>query len=222
MDLMITFDKKSIIKNEVTYNRWTSIPSEKVLQRTIVEIKKRNIDLILVENKEEAMKKIKEIIPANVSVMTGSSTTLYEIGFMDYYLSGKTPWICLGPQVYSEKNPQIQLDLRRKSDTADYFIASVNAIAETGQLVATDNSGSRISAYPFAAKNVVIVAGFQKIASSLDDAMNRIKEYVLPLENERSKKAYGVGSGIGKWVIIERERINHRIMVVLVKEKLGF
>ncbi len=219
---MITIDKKSVLKNEDIYNKWTHVPNEIVLQRTIEEIRKRNIDVILVDNKEQAMKKIKDLIPAGVSVMTGSSTTLYEIGFMDYYLSGKTPWICLGPQVYSEKNPQMQSDLRRKSDTADYFIASVNAIAETGELVAMDASGSRVSAYPFAAKNVVIVAGFQKIAPSLEDAMKRMREYVFPLENERSLKAYGAPSFIGKWVIIEREKINHRITLVLVKEKLGF
>jgi len=219
---VIRIDKQSIIKNKEVYNKWTQIPTEPELLRAIGEIKKRNIDVILVENKGEALEKIKQLIPAKVSVMTGSSTTLYEIGFMDYYLSGQNPWICLGPQVYGEKDFQKQLDLRRTAETADYFIASVNAISASGQLVATDASGSRVSAYPFAAKNLILVAGIQKITPNLEDAMKRIREYVYPLENERAIKAYGSPSAIGKWVIIEKEIIPHRIKLILVREKLGF
>jgi hypothetical protein len=141
---------------------------------------------------------------------------------MEYYLGGKTPWKCLGPIVYNEKDPVKQAVLRRKSVAADNFIASVNAIAVTGELVACDRSGSRVSAYPFAAGKVVLLVGLQKICKNLTEAMQRVREYVFPLEDERSRKAYGTGSAFGKWVIVENEFQKGRITVVLCTEPVGF
>lgn len=112
--------------------------------------------------------------------------------------------------------------MRRKATTAEYFVGSVNAIAETGELVIVNASGSAISAYPFAAKKLIIVAGAQKIVPTLEDAMARIREYVYPLEDKRFFKETGMHSTIGKWVIIEREIFAERTTLILIKEKLGF
>lgn len=202
--------------------KWTRIPDEKTLNETIEAIKSRGINVILINNRNEALEKIKELIPEGAEIMNGSSTTLIEIGFIDYLKSGKHKWKNLHEEILKESNSERQQNLRRKSVTAEYFLASVNAIAKTGQLVACDASGSRVSAYPFAAKKVILVAGIQKITDNLEEAMKRIREYTYPLEYQRSRKAYGVPSTLGKWVIIERERIPDRITLILVKERLGF
>jgi len=202
---------------------WNRLPLEETIKKTVNALKKRGFTVFLVENKAQALEKAKELIPeSDEEVMTGSSTTLYQIGFMDYYLSGEASWNCLGPIIFNEKDPEIQQTLRRKSDTADYFIASVNALTEDGLLVACDRSGSRVSAYPFAAKKVILVIGAQKITPNLEQAMRRIREYVFPLEDDRAKKTYGTSSAFGKWVIIENEFQKDRISIVLVKEVLGF
>jgi len=202
---------------------WNIIPSDGIIKKTVSALKKRGFTTFLVENKAEALEKAKELIPEEEEeVMTGSSTTLYQIGFMDYYLSGEPKWNCLGPIIFNEKDPEIQQTLRRKADTADYFIASVNALTEDGLLVACDRSGSRVSAYPFTAKRVILVVGAQKITQNLEQAMRRVREYVFLLEDERAKSAYGTGSNFGKWVIIENEFQKDRISIVLVKEVLGF
>jgi hypothetical protein len=113
--------------------------------------------------------------------------------------------------------------MRRKAITdTDYFLASINAISKNGELVACDFTGSRVSAFPFAAKRLLLVAGTQKITSSLEEAMHRVREYVFPKENERLKAAYGQESGLGKWAIIEKEIFPERTTLILVKEKLGF
>jgi L-lactate utilization protein LutB len=203
-------------------SHWNKIPTEKTIQNTVRNISKRGVTVTLVNNKQDALKKVKELIPSDSTVMNGSSTTLYQIGFMNYYIKQNNHWKILGPEIFNEKDPQKKKMLQRKSLTADYFIASVNAIAETGQLVATDRSGSRISAFPFAAKNLILVAGVQKITKNLNSAMKRIQKYVLPLEKIRAKKAYGISSEIGKWVIIEKEVQEQRIHLILVKESLGF
>lgn len=203
-------------------NEWLKMPSEKELKESIDAIKLRGINVIVANNKKEALEKIKEIIPNKSEVMNGSSTTLNEIGFTDFLKSGAHKWKNMHEEILNEKDPAKQSALRRKSSSAEYFLGSVNAIAKTGELVACDASGSRVTAYPFAAKNLVLVAGIQKITSSLESAIKRVREYAFPLENERAKKAYGMQSTTGKWVIIEREVIPNRTTLILVKEKLGF
>ncbi|HMF31301.1 MAG TPA: lactate utilization protein [Candidatus Lokiarchaeia archaeon] len=202
--------------------KWAKMPSPETVDNTAAAIEERGFNVIRVDTKDEAFEKLKEILPDGAEVMTGSSTTLYQIGFMDYYISGDNPWVRLGPEIFTEKDPQVQATLRRKAVTAEYMLGSVNAIAETGELVACDMSGSRVSAYPFAAKNLILVAGVQKITRNLQEAMQRVREYVLPLESERAMNAYGIPSGLGKWVILEHEYNPNRITVMLVNEALGF
>lgn len=184
--------------DEAITKKWTRIPSEAIIKSTVAAMQKRGYTVFVTENKTKAFQKLKQILPVKAEVMTGSSTSLGQIGFMEYYISGKNPWKCLGPEVYNEKDPAKQQSLRRKSETADYFVASVNAVAATGELVACDRSGSRVSAYPFAANHVVLVVGIQKIVKNLDEAMKRVREYVFSLENDRAMKAYGTPSGFGK------------------------
>ncbi len=200
-----------------------TIPNLDVINKTVDAIKNRGINVILVENKKEALDKLKSIIPPSSKIMNGSSTSLIEIGFTDYLKSGNHGWVNLHDEILQEKDWVKQSDLRRKAIVdADYFLGSVNAISEDGQLVAVDASGSRVGAYPFAAGKLILVAGVQKIVPNLETAMKRIREYVFPQEDERAKKAYGMGSALSKWVIIEREANPQRTTLILVKEKLGY
>lgn len=82
----------------------------------------------------------------------------------------------------------------RKSVTADYFLSGVNALAMTGELVSCDATGSRLGAWPFNAKNLLRVSDMNKIVPTLQDALQRIREYVYSLEDLRSQKANGVPS----------------------------
>lgn len=201
---------------------WVKMPDEKTLMETAKNIRSRGFQVIVVEDRENALKKIVDLIPAGVEVMNGSSTTLIEIGFSDYMKSGKHQWKSLHEAILKEADAQKRAELRRKSVTADYFLGSVNAISKTGELVACDASGSRVGAYPFAAKNLILVAGIQKIVPNLEKAIERVKAYVYPLEDARAKKMYGTGTSMGKWVIIDHENIPNRTTLILVKEKLGF
>ncbi len=195
--------------------------NENMIDNTVENIMKRGMNVILVDNKEEALKKIKELIPKDSEVMTGSSTTLNEIGFTNY-LNSTDDWKNMSKEIMKEEEKEKRSDLRRKSVTAEYFLGSVNAISEEGELVTCDASGSRVGAYLFAAKNLILVAGTNKIVRNLEEAIKRVREHVFPLEDERAMKAYGFHSGTNKWAIIENEIIPNRINLILVKEKLGF
>lgn len=196
--------------------------SDEILGKTKIALENHGITVIIVENRKDSLKLVKELIHSGAEVMTGSSTTLYDIGFMDYYLSDQHPWINLGNPIFQEQDKKKQYLMRRKSITSEYFIASVNAITQDGLLVAVDGTGSRTGGYTFGAEKVIIVSGINKIVPSLDDAFDRIKNVVFPLENERVMKRLGHGTSFGKWLIIENEGILGRITLILVKEDLGF
>jgi len=202
--------------------QWDAMASDETIQKTAEALKNHGIDVIVVDSGKEALDKIMSLIPEGSEIANGSSTTLDQIGFVGYLMSGQHRWKNLHEEVINEKDPEKQGNLRRLSDAAEYFLGSVNAISQNGELVACDATGSRVSAYPFAAKKLVLVAGTQKIVPNLELAMQRVREYVYPLEDQRAFKAYGNHSTLGKWVIMEHEVIPNRTTLILVKEKLGF
>jgi hypothetical protein len=55
----------------------------------------------------------------------------------------------------------------------------------------------------------------------LETALRRIREYVLPWEDEQVRKRIPTGSFVGKTLIIEREWAAGRMLVILVREPLG-
>lgn len=201
---------------------WDKIPDQSVLDKVIDGMRERNFNPVLVPDGQSALEKLKQMIPAGVGVMTGASTTLEQIGFIEYLAEKKHPWLNIKDGILAEKDPQKQRDLRRAATISDYFIGSVQAVTETGQVVGVDATGSRQGGYVYGAKNVIWVVGVNKIVSDLEKAMKRIVEHCVPLEDARVKSTGGTGTFIGKIVIYEREGLPQRVSTILVKEKLGF
>ena len=206
----------------VDADTWNRFPTPAIVEWTIKAVEKRGITVIPAADGDEAMVVIKRLIPPNGEVMAGSSTTLIEIGFEEYVDGGKSGWKLMHTVINAENDATKRAELRRKSVTADYFISSANAIAQTGEIVGCDASGSRVGAWPFAAGHLILVVGINKIVPTLEDALNRVRKYVYPLENVRAHKAYGTPSMIGKCVIISHEKNVGRITLILVKESLGY
>jgi len=61
-----------------------------------------------------------------------------------------------------------------------------------------------VGGYAASAAHLIWVVGTQKIVPTLEDGMERIEEYTLPLESARARKAYGVGSSIDKLLIVNK------------------
>jgi len=202
---------------------YDTIPSAEIIEKTVLEVGARNVSVHLVNTKEEALEKVKSLIPDGAEVMTGSSTTLQQIGFVDLLKSESHPWKNVKEAIVAEKDGVKQTELRKLSVSADYFLGSVHAITEDGQTVTASASGSQIPSYAFTSDNVIWIAGAQKIVPTLDSAFVRIRDYVYPLEDARMKSVGMGGSVIAKMFIFEREVMpNRHIHLVLVKEVLGF
>ncbi|WP_254542836.1 lactate utilization protein [Halomarina pelagica] len=198
------------------------LPTDDELAEAVENLEARGFDVVVVDSGDEALDAVVDLLPAGVSVMHGHSTTLEEIGFTDYLAAGDHDWEDLHAQVFAVEDEGERAAARRRAQTADYFLGSVNAIARTGELVAADASGSRIGAYPFAAANLVLVSGANKIVPDLDAAFDRLEDVAYPLEDARAQDAYGVGSAIAKQLVYRRELEAGRTTLVLVREALGY
>ncbi len=204
-------------------NECEHLASDETIKKTVASLKERNINVVVVATRAEALEKIKELIPAGAGVMNGSSVTLQEIGFVDYLQKGNHKWKNIHEDILKEKDPVKQVELRKQSVSTPYFLGSVHAITEEGQVIVASASGSQIPSYAFTSDNVIWVAGAQKIVPDLDSAMKRLNEYVIPLENKRMQGVGYPGTILGRVLIFEREIMpNRHITLILVKEKLGF
>jgi L-lactate utilization protein LutC len=203
--------------------KYDILASKEAIKRTMESLKARNINVELVSTKEEALRKINKMIPPGREVMTGGSTTLDQIGFTDLLKSGKHPWKNLKDQILSEKDPVRQMGLRKKSVTSEYFLGSVHAVAETGEILIANATGSSIPSNAFSSDNVIWIVGTQKIVTTLEEGFKRIHEYCVPLEDKRMKSIGYQGTTIGKILIFEREiNENRKINLIFVNEILGF
>ncbi|MGZ4879614.1 MAG: lactate utilization protein [Halobacteriota archaeon] len=211
-----------VAEAQVDAAKWNKQPLTNETAQTVENIQRRGITVIRAQNGDIALETLKTLIPPGAEVMSGSSTTLIEIGFDEYVNSGTSRWRDLHRVIFAENDEKKRYELRRKSVTADYFVSGVNAIAQSGQIIACDKSGSRVGAWPFAAGHLILVSGTNKIVPTLGDALRRVREYAYPLENIRAKKTYRMSSKIGKCVILANEEIEGRIALVLVDELLGY
>lgn len=204
--------------------QYNQLASAESIKTTIAKLAEHNIEGIEVVSGTAAMIKIKQFIPQGASVMNGSSVTLETIGFVDYLKEGKHGWNNLHSGIVVETDPAKQAQLRQQAIHADYYLGSVHALSETGEFIIASNTGSQLSHIVFTSKNLILVVGAQKIVPNLVEAMKRLEEYVIPLEEKHMQEKYGVGTVPNKVVIFkgESKMMQRKIRVLIVKESLGF
>jgi L-lactate utilization protein LutC len=202
---------------------YDKLPPKETINKTMEVLKDRGIITQFVETREEAFSKLKDLIPPGSEIMQAGSTTLEQIGFVDLLISKKHPWKNLKDEILAEKDPERQWKLRKRAVMADYFLGSVQAVAQTGELVIGSEGGSQFPSYAYSSDNVVWVVGAQKIVPTLEDGLRRLRDYALPLTDKRMKNLGHSGTCIGKILIIEREtNPNRKVTLIFVNEKLGF
>jgi hypothetical protein len=209
---------------ETTRPLYTSIAPIDVAQKTAFELKANGFEPILLETGKDAFEKIQELIPAGASVMNGSSTTLNQIGFVEYLKSDSHGWRNLHGEILKESDKEKQAKMRKLSVISDYYLGSAHAVTEEGEIVIASNTGSQMPHLVYTSPNIILVVGRQKIVSNLAGAFDRIKSHVVPLEDERMKGVYGFGTTYAKTLILHQENPNmgRNIKVLLVNEQLGF
>ena len=195
--------------------------SAESISRTIEALAARNVDAILVENRDAALVRLKELVPEGCEVFVSTSETLDTIGYTEY-MHGNDRYINLHDQMLAQPEAAAQREFRRTTTTADYFVGSVQAIAETGEIVVASGSGSQIGAFAYGARRVIMVAGTQKICPTLAEAEARTRGYTLAMHDRWLEGRGGSAAPIGKFLVMEHEPVVGRITMILIPESLGW
>jgi len=203
---------------------YSSLTSQERTQKTIAALSGHAFKPQLISTGAEALEYIKKAIPAGASVMNGASTTLQQIGYIDYLKAGQHGWNNLHESVLAEKDPVKQSLLRRQAAASDFYIGSVHAVTETGELVIASNSGSQLPHFAYTSPKLILVVSTKKIVPALADALDRIETHVIPLEDARMKATVGYGTAYNKVLILRAENpaIGRSVEVLFVNEDLGF
>jgi L-lactate utilization protein LutC len=203
---------------------YNKLAAKEVVNKTIEALNKKNINVIYVETGDDALAKIKELIPKDASVMNGSSRTLEQIGYVDYLKSGKHGWNNLHETILAENDKVKQVLLRKQSVLSDFYLGSVHALTQSGELIIASNTGSQLPHIVYTSPNLIFVVSTKKIVSTFETGMERLKKHVVPLEDENMKQKYGTGTALNKIVIFiaENLKMGRKITLILVNEDLGF
>jgi L-lactate utilization protein LutB len=77
------------------------------------------------------------------------------------------------------------MQVRKDAARAEVYITSVNGISEAGEIVNIDNTGNRVAAATFGCEKVYFVVGKNKIAPTLEAAIDRARNIAAPLNAKR-------------------------------------
>jgi hypothetical protein len=180
------------------------------------------------QTREEARKLLFEtIIPKNVSIGLGGSETLAAMDVLTILRSGDY-------QFFDRYNGGDHFEICRDSLMADYFLTGANALTMNGEMVNMDCSGSRVAAMAYGPRNVVVVAGENKLCATLDEAVARAQS-IAPMNCKRNNHATPCAEdGVCTDCNIPARMCNHLLItlsaqkfagkytIVLVNENLGF
>jgi len=107
----------------------------KQIERTIINLRKRNMEGFFIEDTKELIELLKNLITENSVVGVGDSMTLFETGVIDFLREGKYSFLDKYKEdITSEEKKQIYI----QNFSADTFICSTNALTESGEMYNID------------------------------------------------------------------------------------
>lgn len=162
------------------------------------------------------------LIPDGASVSSGTSATLDEIGWHNFRKENASKYDDIIAKVHAAPYEESG-EIRRKGATADYYLSSITALSEEGDMTVCDLTGTRIMGF-HAAKNLIVVVGANKIVPDYVSAVKRTYEYCLPLESARARVAYGVkSSAVTNFLALRQANpFGPNSTVIIIKDILGF
>lgn len=205
-------------------DKYNELVDSSVLDNAVKNLVDHGFIVEVVDTGSQALEKIKTIIPKDASVMNGSSTTLNQIGFIEYLKSGDHGWNNLHANILAETDKDKQAKMRKESVLSDFYLGSAHSVSETGEVLIASATGSQLPHLVFTSQNIILVVSTKKIAKDMNDAMNRISEHVVPLEDQRMKGVGYPGTVYSKLLVLKSEpsMMGRKFNIIFVKENLGF
>lgn len=197
----------------------------------IKNLEKRQIEGYYFPTAAEAVAKALSFLPEHAVVSFGGSMTLIETGMIDALRACSTIQLLDRDTVTT---PQEKDSIYHQSLSADAYFMSSNALTVNGELINIDGNGNRVAALIYGPKEVIILAGMNKIVPSVEEALHRVQNTATPPNCIRLNKQTPCASTgfchnclssdciCNQVVITRRNGIKGRIKVILIGESLGF
>lgn len=210
---------------------------EMKLERTVKALQSNRMDACWVKTKKEALEKVRALLPKGALAASSGSMTLDECGITALLRSGDYDYLDR-EAVSREEIPE----LFHRSFYADCYLMSSNAVTEQGELYNVDGNGNRVAALIYGPKDVIVIAGANKIVPDIPAAIKRVRCLAAPVNAMRLKQETpctktGICAGIKgelaagckaeqriccSYVVSGFQRTPNRIHVILVAENLGY
>ncbi len=208
------------------------------LENCKIALEANNFEAFIAENHFQAKDLVLEKIVPSIyakSISYGGSVSLQEIGLLEVFRN-HPGFEFLETLQYNGSDEEIWSRCRRAL-LVDLFITGTNAVTESGILINLDMWGNRVGAITFGPKNIVILAGRNKIVTDLESGMSRVKNYAAPLnailhDIDHGKRTPCVKTSYcmdckspdricNTWTITEKSYPKGRIKVILINEEIG-
>lgn len=200
-------------------------------EQVVRALKSRHFEACYCATKAEALEKALSYIPEGSSVGWGGSVSVEEIGLKEAVRGPK--YKAIDRDVVSD--PAEKTRLMKQCLSADVFLMGTNALSQDGELVNIDGTGNRLAALCYGPDSVIVIAGINKLAPTLDDAIARARSWASPINAARfpgldtpCSKTGMCGncrsaSCICNQILVTRNcRPAGRIKVIVVGEELGY
>lgn len=203
---------------------------EKRAALLVKNLRKRGFGAVYCGSTGEALEKALALIPEGASVGWGGATSAEQIGLLGAVRGGNFKPIDRD----TARTPQERTELMRSCLLSDWFITGANALSLEGEMVNIDGMGNRVAAIVYGPKNVLVIAGVNKIMDNLEDALKRARTVAAPINKQRFPAptpcmangtcADCLSDGcICNQILITRNcRPAGRIQFIIVGEELGF
>lgn len=200
-------------------------------QSVIKKLEQRNMEGYYCETSEEALKKALSLMETNSIISWGGSETIKEIGLISEL--NHQPYTLLDRSVATSTEEIREVYL--KAFNSDYYLMSANAITLDGELINIDGTGNRVASLIYGPKNVIVIAGMNKLVTDQQSGIDRIRNFASPPNAMRIGHEQTPCYKTGKChdctneqcicchiVVTRYSRLPKRIKVILVGENLGY
>lgn len=204
-------------------------------------LKKNNMEYYYAETKEDVAAIVKGLLKKGDVITHGGSVSMIECGVKELISSPDYSYLDRSKATTPEEIKQVYRD----AFSADVYITSANAITENGVLYNVDGNSNRIAAIAFGPDSVIVIAGYNKIVSNLEEAELRVKREAAPpncvrldcktycketgecvslskADRQISDGCSGDGRICCNYLISAQQRHKGRIKVIIVGEELGY
>lgn len=190
-----------------------------------------NMTCMFVKNQEELRHYLKGILTSQKKVAVGGSVTLNQLEVIDLMRESDVDFIDRYEEGLSRDE---MLERFREGFFADLFVTSTNALTMDGCLYNIDGTGNRVAAMIFGPKEVIVIAGLNKICQDEQEAIAHIRGCSAPANAMRlNKKTPCVKTGhcmdchspdriCSSYVKLGYQGQVNRIKVIIVEENLGY